>query len=75
MRFSCQSCGAEVECAIDKLPCQALEGWLAVGCFEGRGAISQYYFCSFTCLKSWVDAKVPKIPLAFLKSFGEGKNT
>jgi hypothetical protein len=72
-RFSCHSCGIEVECSSGELPCEALEGWLTVSCWEGPGAVSHYNFCSFTCLKSWVDAQVPRIPEVFLESFGEDK--
>ena len=69
--FSCHSCGIKVECSSGELPCEALEGWLTICCWEGPGAVSQHNFCSSTCLKSWVDALVPKIPEVFLESFGE----
>jgi hypothetical protein len=74
VRFSCHSCGVEVECSSGELPCEALGGWLTVCCWEGAGEALQYNFCSFTCLKSWVDAQVPKIPAVFLESFGEDKS-
>lgn len=71
VRFFCHSCGKEVECSSGELPCEALEGWLTVCCWEGPGMMHNYNFCSFTCAKSWVDSQVPKIPAVFLESFGE----
>jgi hypothetical protein len=71
VRFSCQTCGATVECAASEIPCEALGGWFTICCWEGLGEASQYNFCSSTCLKSWVDAQVPRIPAVFLESFGE----
>jgi len=70
-RFSCQSCGKEVECSPGEIPCEALEGWLTVSYWEGPGAVSHYNFCSLSCLKSWVEAQLPRIPDVFLESFGE----
>jgi len=72
-RFSCHSCGKRVESSPKEPPCEALKGWLTVSCWEGPGAVSHYNFCSFSCLKSWVDAQVPTIPEVFLESFGEDK--
>lgn len=71
MRFFCQSCGKGVECSAEEPPCEALAGWLTVSHWKGPGAVSRYNFCSFSCLKSWVDAQVPGVPDVFLKSFGE----
>ena len=70
-RFACNSCGIKVECSSGELPCEALEGWFTICRWEGPGAVSQYNFCSSSCLKSWVDAQVPKIPEVFLESFSE----
>ena len=72
--LSCHSCGKQAECICEGPPCEALKGWLTVSCWEGPGAATHYNFCSFSCLKSWVDAQVPTIPKIFLESFGEGKN-
>jgi len=74
VRFSCRNCGAEVECNPSEIPCAALEGWFTLCAWEGPGQASQYNFCSATCLKSWVDAQVPRIPSVFLESFGEVEN-
>ena len=74
MRFSCHSCGKEVERTSGKPPCEVLSGWLTVSYWEGLGTVSHYNFCSFSCLKSWVDAQVPRVPEAFLKSFEEDRH-
>lgn len=70
-RFSCHSCGKEVECSTEQPPCEVLRGWITIAYWGGLQKVSHYNFCSFTCLKSWVDAQVPKIPGVFLKSFEE----
>jgi len=67
--FICHSCGERVEFSPEKRPCEALIGWLTVSHWKGLGAVEQYNFCSFTCLKRWADAQVPKIPEVFLKAF------
>jgi hypothetical protein len=72
--LSCHSCGKQAECPRGGPPCEALKGWLTVSCWEGLGAVTHYNFCSFSCLKSWVDAQVPVIPKIFLESFGEDKS-
>lgn len=72
MRFICHSCGKEVENTSGEPPCEVLSGWVAVSQWHGRGDVSHYTFCSFTCLKSWVDTQAPKIPDVFLESFDEG---
>ncbi len=71
VRFSCHSCGKVVGCSPGEPPCGALEGWLTVAHWEGRGAVAHYNFCSFSCLKSWADNYVPKVPEVFLESFEE----
>ena len=71
MRLSCHSCGKEVESSPGEPPCEVLKGWVTVSHWKGPGAVSRYNFCSYGCLKSWVDAQVPRVPEAFLKSFGE----
>ena len=73
MHFSCHSCGKGVECPSGGPPCEALQGWLTVSYWKGLGSVEHYNFCSFSCLKSWVDAQVPTIPEVFLESFGEDK--
>jgi hypothetical protein len=70
-RFSCQSCGAVIECAPGEAPCEALKGWLTVSHWEGPGIAEHYHFCSFGCLESWVEAQLPKVPGVFLESFDE----
>ncbi len=73
-RLSCNSCGKEVECSPGEPPCEVLKGWFTVSQWEGPGAVSHYYFCSLSCLKSWVSNRVPKVPQVFLKSFGEDES-
>lgn len=72
--FSCDACGREVECPSGVMPCEALQGWLTVAYWEGPGVVEHYNFCSFTCLDSWVDAQVPRVPEVFLDSFKEEKS-
>jgi hypothetical protein len=67
----CHSCGKKVECVSGEPPCEVLTGWLVVCQWKGLRSIEQYSFCSLSCLKGWVDTKIPKIPETFLKSFGE----
>jgi len=69
----CHSCGREVECPPGKPPCEGFKGWLTVACWKGAKAVEHYNFCSFGCLKSWVDTQVPKVPEVFLQSFKEKK--
>ena len=73
-QLSCHFCGEEPECPQGEPPCQALEGWFTVSCWEGPGEVVQYSFCSLDCLKSWVDGELPGIPEVFLESFEEGKS-
>ena len=73
MRFSCHSCGKGVECSPGEPPCEVLKDWLTVSYWKGLGFVEHYDFCSFSCLKSWADAQVPRAPEVFLKSFGEDK--
>ena len=70
----CLSCGKKREGSPEEPPCQALKGWLTVSHWKGIGSVEHYSFCSFSCLKSWVDAQVPRVPEIFLKSFEEGKS-
>jgi len=72
--FTCHSCGKRVEHSLEERPCEVLGGWLTVSHWKGLGAVEHYNFCSFTCLERWAEAQVPKIPEAFLKAFGEGKD-
>lgn len=75
----CQCCGKRVEyaeCSEKCTPhedtrCEVLTGWLSVSCWKGIWAVDYHDFCSFTCLQTWVDSKVPKVPQTFLKAFGQ----
>lgn len=69
--FSCYSCGKRAECCTEEVPCEMLKGWFTVSCWKGLSVVEHYNFCSFSCLKFWVDAQVPQIPEVFLESFGE----
>ncbi len=69
MRFSCHSCRKRLEYSPGEPPCEVLKGWLTVSCWKGLGFVERYNFCSFSCLKSWVEVQVPKIPKVFLESF------
>ncbi len=71
--FICHSCGKRLKYATGERPCEMLSGWLTVSQWKGLGTVEHYSFCSFTCLKGWADAQVPKIPEPFLKAFEEGK--
>jgi hypothetical protein len=71
--FICHSCGKRVECGVRERPCEVLIGWLTVSLFKGPEAVEHYSFCSFTCLKTWLDAQIPQIPDVFLKAFEKGK--
>jgi len=71
MRFSCHACGKVVECPSGEPPCGVLSGWLMISHWKGLGSVDHYYFCSFTCLKKWVDTQAPEIPKAFSKAFSE----
>ena len=67
--FTCHSCSKRVEIFPDERPCEAISGWIAVAQWKGVEAVEHYNFCSFTCLKRWVDAQVPKIPKVYLEAF------
>jgi hypothetical protein len=70
-QVSCHSCQTRVECSPGEPPCEVLRGWFTVTQWEGPGAVTHHYFCSLSCLKSWVSTALPEVPEAFLKSFGE----
>ena len=70
----CHSCGKKREYGPEERPCEVLSGWLTVSHWKGLGTVEHYNFCSFICLKRWVDAQIPKIPEVFLKAFEEGKD-
>jgi len=72
-RISCYYCGKKVELAPGEAPCEMLKGWLTLSSWKGAGDVDHYNFCSFTCLKSWIDAQAPEIPEIFLESFKEDK--
>jgi len=71
-RYStCFSCGIKVESSSEDPPCEILSGWLTVSHWRGLEAVEHYNFCSFTCLKKWVEVQTPEIPNVFLQSFDE----
>jgi hypothetical protein len=72
--FICHSCGERVECSKEERPCEVLNGWLMVSLWKGPAAVEHYNFCSLTCLKIWLDARVPQIPDVFLRAFEKGKD-
>ena len=73
MHFSCHSCGKGMECSLGEPPCEVLREWLTISYWKGLGSVEHYTFCSFSCLKFWVEAQVPKIPKVFLESFKENE--
>jgi len=73
IRLSCHSCGKVVECPPEAPPCEVLKDWLTVSYWKGLGSVEHYNFCSFSCLESWADAQVPRVPEVFLESFREDK--
>lgn len=72
--YTCYSCSREVEFNEGELTCDVLLGWLMVSCLKGVGSIDRYSFCSYGCLKVWVDTQLPAVPDIFLKSLGEESN-
>jgi hypothetical protein len=72
--FICSSCGRRLDFTPKERPCEVLCGWLTVSQWKGLGAVEHYNFCSFTCLKRWVDTQVPKVPAVFLKALEEGED-
>ena len=73
-RFSCHFCGQVVECSSEAPPCEALKDWLTVSRWKGSGSVERYNFCSVSCLKSWVDARLPRVPEIFIEPFDEDKS-
>ncbi len=71
IHFSCHSCGKGLECSPREPPCEVFKDWLTISYWKGLGSVEHYTFCSFSCLKFWVEAQVPKIPKVFLESFKE----
>jgi len=69
----CFSCGRVVEGTPGEAPCHAFKGWLTVSRCKGVGSVEHHHFCSFKCLKDWVDTQMPNVPDIFLKYFNEGK--
>ena len=67
--YTCLSCGKRLERSPEVPPCELLEGWLTISRWRGIGSVEHYSFCSLSCLKSWVDAHVTKVPKVFLESF------
>ena len=73
--FVCHSCAERVDFSPEERPCEVLGGWLMVSQWKGPGAVEHYDFCSFTCLRSWLDAEAPQVPEVFLKAFEERKDS
>lgn len=69
--FICRSCGKKVETSEKKPPCEVLKGWVMATQWKDYESVNQHVFCSFSCLKRWVDSKVPSVPDAFIRSFNE----
>ena len=69
--FSCYSCGKGTECLRGEPLNEGLKRWITLAYWKETGEVSHYAFCSFGCLKSWVDSVAPHIPHVFLESFGE----
>lgn len=65
--FVCRFCGSRVEVASEEPPCKALNGWFMVTHWRGMESVDHYGFCSYVCLKAWVDTEI------FLKSIEEKK--
>lgn len=72
--FICHSCGKEEKVNIEKPPCETLKGWIMATNWKDYEAVDQFAFCSFSCLKRWVDSNVTKIPDVFIRSFEEKDN-
>ena len=69
--FSCYSCGRETECLRGEPLSEGLKGWITLAYWRETGEVSHYAFCSYGCLKSWINSVVTPIPHVFLESFGE----
>jgi len=72
--FICRTCGKKVETGEAKPPCEVLKGWVMATQWKDFESVNQYVFCSFSCLKRWVDPKVPNVPDVFIKSFVEDED-
>ena len=72
--FVCHSCGKMVEYDAGERPCEVFSGWLTVSQWKGLGIVEHCNFCSFSCLRRWVDIQIPKIPEIFLKAFETEKD-
>ena len=73
--FSCVSCNKETRCLRGEPLSKGLKGWITLAYWRERGQVTHYAFCSFSCMKSWLDSTVPSIPQVFLESFGEEENS
>jgi hypothetical protein len=60
-----------VELGEGEVPCDVLHGWLMLSCLKGAETVDRYSFCSFVCLKLWVDEQLPRVPEVFLESLDE----
>ena len=72
--FVCRSCGKKVEISEAKPPCEVLKGWIMATQWQDLQSVNQYVFCSFSCLKRWVDSKVLSVPDVFIRSFGDDED-
>lgn len=73
-RFVCHSCGSQVQHSAEEPPCQVLSGWFMVSLWGEPGKVVHYTFCCASCLKAWIDARVPRVPDVFLKAFDKREN-
>ena len=77
----CQCCSKRAEyteCVEKYAPpedarCAVLSGWLSVSHWKRRGVVDYYDFCSLSCLQTWVDSKMPKVPEVFREAFERDK--
>ncbi len=69
--FTCYSCGKKIDGSSEDPPCEVLEGWLTMSHWKSVATVEHFSFCSFMCLRSWVEANVSVVPRVFLESFGE----
>ncbi len=69
--FICSTCGRKVGFSKELAPCEMLIGWLTLAHWKGLSSVDHYNFCSLSCLKKWVNTKVPEIPRVFLDSFND----
>jgi hypothetical protein len=73
-QFICLTCGKKVETSEIEPPCEVLMGWVMATEWKECESVIQHMFCSFSCLKRWVDTSVPAVPDVFMKSFSENED-